>query len=79
MSVLLKMFLHFREIVLGEHTILQNPDCYRTPDGQKKCLAPIFKRKPAEIIVHEENDKNNPTSTSDIALIRVDKLMPLFT
>ena len=75
----LKLFLWIlsREIILGEHTILNDPDCTTGPNG--KCLAPIYKRKPAEIIVHENYDQNVTTSLNDLALIRVDKMMPLFS
>ena len=64
-------------MILGEHTILNNPDCTKGPN--RKCVAPIYRRKPAEIIVHENYDGNVVTSTNDLALIRVDKMMPIYS
>ena len=83
MKIFLTNFLKYfllilsREIILGEHTILSDPDCTTGLNG--KCLAPIYKRKPAEIIVHENYDQNVTTSLNDLALIRVDEMMPLFS
>ena len=53
--------------------MLNNPDCSRG-----FCAAPILKRKPIEITRHENYDSRDPTSTHDIALIRVDEIMPLW-
>ena len=39
----------------------------------------MYKRKPAEIIVHENYDQNVTTSLNDLALIRVDEMMPLYS
>ena len=41
-----------------------------------KCFAPIYKRKPAEIIAHENFDQKR--RLNDLALIRVDEIMPLY-
>jgi len=57
---------------LNEHTLLNNPDC-----SGGNCAAPVFKRKPLEIIRHEKFDSDDPTSQYDIALIRVNEMMPL--
>ena len=46
-----------------------------------KCVASIYKRKPAEIIAHENFDQNVPSTKrrlNDLALIRVDEIMPLY-
>ena len=55
---------------MGELTVAESPDC----DGCPK----EYRRKPAEIIIHEKYDFSDSTSPYDIALIRVAQPMTLF-
>ena len=60
----------FRIIVLGELTVAKSPDCDECPRE--------YKRKPAEVIVHEKFDDSIGQSPYDLALIRVNKSLTLF-
>ena len=67
----------FREVVLGEHTIGTDPDCEETPAGAEFCAPKIIKRKVAKSILHE--DWNPKTIENDIALLRLDVPVPLYS
>ena len=61
----------FSEIVLGEHQISSNPDC-----RNRRCYAKVTTRKVGKIIKHENYDP--ATIKNDIALIRLDRAVPLY-
>ena len=69
------ILIYFSEIVLGETIIGEDPDCWgsRSP---RKCLTGIIKRYISKIIVHEDYGQD---VQNDIALIRVDRPIPLFS
>ena len=60
----------YRIIVLGELTVAESPDCDDCPKE--------YRRRPSEVIIHEKYDGSDPTSSYDIALIRVAQPMSLF-
>ena len=68
---------NFREVVLGEHTLGTDPDCEETKEGVKFCAPNIIKRKVAKSILHE--DWNPKTIENDIALLRLDQPVPLYS
>ena len=51
----------------------RNPDC-----NQGDCFHPVFIMKPEKIIRHEQYDCSNENSLYNVALIRMDGLVPLF-
>ena len=61
----------FSEIVLGEHQISTNPDC-----SNGNCNARVISRKVGKIIKHENYDPAK--IKNDIALIRLDRPVPLY-
>ena len=67
---------NFREVVLGEHTLGTDPDCEES-DGLSFCAPKIIKRKVAKSILHE--DWNPKTIENDIALLRLDQPVPLYS
>ena len=68
---------HFREVELGEHKVGINPDCsdqgFCAPEKITRCITNPEK----QIIVHEGFNKR--TGANDIALIRLNEPVPLFT
>ena len=68
---------NFREVVLGEHTLGTDPDCEETDTGVQFCAPKTIKRKVAKSILHE--DWNPKTIENDIALLRLDQPVPLFS
>ena len=80
------ILIYFREIVLGETIVGEDPDCWGR-GSPSKCLTGIIKRYISKIIVHEDySDVPNkreytglPDTQNDIALIRVDRPIPLFS
>ena len=60
---------------MGEHNVGRDPDCQG--DGNKECAPPAIKRKIAKTIPHE-NYIEKPSTKNDIALIRLEKPVPLF-
>ena len=60
---------------MGEHTVGRDPDCQG--EGNKECAPPLIKRKIAKTIPHE-NYIEKPSTKNDIALIRLEKPVPLF-
>jgi len=60
------------EVVLGEHVVGTNPDCRDDDD----CFPGIIKRNISEWIWHEEYS-GAPEQKNDIALLRLDKEVPL--
>ena len=65
------LYLIFSEIVLGEHQISTNPDC-----RNGNCNARVISRKVDKIIKHENYDPKK--IKNDIALIRLDRPVPLY-
>ena len=76
-SYFVQNFLSFREISLGDHNLVTDPDCgQETCDcNEVECAAPSVRRKITsedQIIIHENynpNAKNN--IENDIALVTV--------
>ena len=68
--------LSFSEIVLGEHTVNQDPDC--DARFEDRCNPPVIRRGVEKIISHENFDKNDKNYANDIALVRLDKSVPLY-
>ena len=62
---------------MGEHTLGTDPDCEETQAGAKFCAPKIIKRKVAKSILHE--DWNPKTIENDIALLRLDQPVPLYS
>ena len=62
------VYVNFREVVLGEHTVGTDPDC---PKCENKITRGIDK-----IFIHE--DFNGIDSKNDIAIIKLDDSVPLF-
>jgi len=60
------------EIVLGDHTIRSDPDC---DSSGSNCLTAI-RRQPEKVIVHPKYDKRYIQDGYDIALIRLNELIP---
>ena len=77
----MSIFYHCREIVLGEHKIGENPDCEAVSGRSHKlhCVAPIIRKKIAKSIIHEKYSSDQKTSPYDVALIRLDEPIPLYT
>ena len=77
----MSIFYHFRVIVLGDHKVGENPDCEALSRRSHKlhCVAPRIKKKIAKTIIHEKHNSDQKTSPFDIALIRVDEPIPLYT
>ena len=78
------MASYFREVVLGEHNIVTNPDCgFPKCDCsvQGACAAPKITRKitsPDQITVHEDFNYGQTPLKNDIALIRLNEPVPIF-
>jgi len=66
------------EIVLGETIVGEDPDCWGR-GSPSKCLTGIIKRYISKIIVHEDYIGSENFFQNDIALIRVDRPIPLFS
>ena len=76
-SFLQSSFL-FRKIILGEHTLGTDPDCMSVRGRIMGCTNPIINRKAAEIILHPNYNVSVQISPHDIALIRVDEIIPFY-
>ena len=80
------ILIYFREIVLGETIVGEDPDCWGR-GSPSKCLTGIIKRYISKIIVHDDYSEapnkreytGLPDTQNDIALIRVDRPIPLFS
>ena len=80
------ILIHYREIVLGETIVGEDPDCWGR-GSPSKCLTGIIKRYISKIIVHDDYSEapnkreytGLPDTQNDIALIRVDRPIPLFS
>ena len=64
----------FSELILGETKVGSDPDC-----SGGNCLAPIIKRSVSKIVVHEDFETGQVKPKHDIALIRVNEPIPLFS
>ena len=70
------IFTNYSEVVLGENDTTKNPDC---TGGPIKACAPVkITRKIAEVNKHENYTRGSQPK-NDIALIRLDEPVPLFT
>ena len=69
-------FIFHREVIVGEYVVGEDPDCERG-----RCSPPIQKFGVDKVIAHEKWDsgKNGFLKGNDIALVRVDKTITLFT
>ena len=65
--------LNFREIVLGDHVVGEDPDCNRFG-----CLPKVFKRQVKSYKIHENYQPGSVDSPYDLALIRLDRLVPVY-
>ena len=74
----LKFILCFREVVLGEHDTRTDPDCPKESQGTI-CAPKKITRKVAEIIKHENFGGNPSAPDNDIALIRLNEPVPLYS
>ena len=72
------ILIYFSEIVLGETIVGEDPDCWGS-GSPSKCLTGIIKRYISKIIVHEDYIGYENSFQNDIALIRVDRAIPLFS
>ena len=79
MQSFLKSSFLFRKIVLGEHALGTDPDCMSFQGRIIGCTNPIINRKVAEVFLHPNYNVSVTTSPHDIALIRVDEMIPLYT
>ena len=77
----MSIFYHCREIILGDHKVGENPDCEAVGlRGHKlHCVAPTIKKNIAKSIIHEKYSSDQKTSPYDVALIRLDEPVPLYT
>ena len=64
--------------MLGETIVGEDPDCWGS-GSPSKCLTGIIKRYISKIIVHEDYIGVENHFQNDIALIRVDRPIPLFS
>ena len=64
--------IYFREVLLGEHTVGKNPDCFKGGS----CAPKSIKVEVDQIIIHEKYDSVH--GGFDIALIRLKEPVPLF-
>ena len=80
-----KLSLLFRQISLGDHNLVTDPDCgEETCDcNEVECAAPSVRRKITsedQIIIHENYNPNAQNNIeNDIALVRLNEPVPLFT
>lgn len=63
---------------MGEHTLGTDPDCMTVRGRIIGCRNPIIKRKVAEVILHPNYNVSERLSPHDIALIRVDEIIPFY-
>jgi len=61
------------EIVLGDHVVGEDPDCNRFG-----CLPKVFKRQVKSYKIHENYQPGSVDSPYDLALIRLDRLVPVY-
>ena len=73
--VIIDLYCIYRELVFGEHDLLKQVDCNR----RNQCAPPVQRRRPVEIIQHPGWNENRFTEGDDIALIRLDRPVSLFT
>ena len=73
----MKFILGFREVVLGEHDTRTDPDCPK--NSQSICAPKKITRKIAEVIKHETFGGNVNAPDNDIALIRLNEPVPLYS
>ena len=74
----LKSSFLFRKIILGEHTLGTDPDCMSVGGRIVGCTDPIINRKAAQVFLHPNYNISVKIGPHDIALIRVDEIIPLY-
>ena len=68
----------FSEVVFGEHVVGRDPDC--NGGGEKrKCAPKRLTRKVAKFKAHEKFTNTKGNNKYDIALLRLEKEVPLFS
>ena len=75
--VLLRLSLNFSEVVLGEHKVGRDPDCNGGAE-KRKCAPKRLTRKVAKFKTHEKFTYTKGNKY-DIALLRLEKEVPLFS
>ena len=70
---------NFREVVLGEHDTRTDPDCPKGSVGSSTCAPKKITRKIAEVIKHESFGGRVSAPDNDIALIRLNEPVPLYS
>ena len=69
------IFSIFSEVLLGDWKISSDPDC-TSVRGRKNCFAKRISRKVSKVIKHENYEIS--TIKNDIALLRLDRAVPLY-
>ena len=69
------------QVVLGEHTVGTDPDCARKkgPGGGGNCFPNVITRNVEKIIIHEDYKTEDGSPVNDIALIRLDEPVLLYS
>ena len=67
----IKLIFSAIKVILGEHTICEDPDCSTVGH----CSAPIIERSVGKVIIHE--NYKSELGPFDIALLRLDAPIPL--
>ena len=65
--------------MLGEHDTRTDPDCPKKWEMGSICAPKKITRKVAEVINHENYGGNTNAPDNDIALIRLDEPVPLYS
>ena len=68
----------FSEVVLGEHVVGRDPDCNGGAE-KRKCAPKRLTRKVAKFKTHEKFTTTKGNNKYDIALLRLEKEVPLFS
>ena len=65
-------------MILGAHTLGTDPDCMSVGGRIVGCTDPIINRKAAQVFLHPNYNISVKIGPHDIALIRVDEIIPLY-
>ena len=65
--------------MLGEHDTRTDPDCPQESQGTSTCAPKKITRKTTEVIKHENFGGNVNAPDNDIALIRLNEPVPLYS
>ena len=74
-NIHLNIICIFSHIIVGEHVLGVDPDCTKVGGFAKLCNPNKIKVNIANVTIHEDYDPIN--NANDIALIRLDTLVPL--